>query len=335
MNMTKKKLVSLMVITTVAVGAVIFAGSSYLSSDAVADGKGLPVEITVAARELPFDQPTATMPGGPAVRFAGGWALTSSHEDFGGFSGLVVDSENNTLTAISDKGDWWQAPFDVRRFSPPTTGVMQGYSAGTIADKKDLDAESLIRFDDGFLVSFEHNHRLEFVKEAGKAGIAPPLAAIDFAGVSMNSGMEAIARLKTGQLLAFAERGLDVGGQQKAWLVSAGTADDIWFKPPMNFSPTDAATLPNGDILVLLRYFSAIDGVAVKVHRIKAAKIVAGATLSGEEILHLTPEFSVDNMEGLDVVALDNDTVRLVMISDDNFNSFQRTLLMMFDYDYR
>lgn len=333
--MMKKKFVSLMLVATVAVGAVMFAGSSYLPADAVVGGEGLPVEITVTASELPFDQLVVTKSGGPVVRFEGGWALTSRNEDFGGFSGLVVDSENNSLTAISDKGDWWQAPFDVRRFSPPTTGVMQGYSPGTIADKKDLDAESLIRFDDGFLVSFEHNHRLEFVSETGKVGVAPPLAAIDFAGVSMNSGMEAIARLKTGQLLAFAERGLDVGGRQKAWLVSAGTVDDIWFKPPMNFSPTDAATLPNGDILVLLRHFSAIDGVAIKVHRIKVAEIVAGAILSGEEILHLTPEFSVDNMEGLDVVALDSDTVRLVMISDDNFNSFQRTLLMMFDYDYR
>jgi len=333
--MMKKKFVGFLFIATVAVGALIFAGSSYHTVDAVAEGVGLPVEIVVMASELPFGQPFATKPGEPTVRFASGWALTSNHEAFGGFSGLVVDNENNELVAISDKGDWWQAPFKAKGFSPPTTGVMQGYSPGTIADKKDLDAESLIKFDDGFLVSFEHNHRLEFVKEAGTAGVAPKLAAIDFSGVSMNSGMEAITRLKSGQLLAFAERGRDVSGRQKAWLVSAGTVDDIWFKPPINFSPTDAATLPNGDVLVLLRHFSAIDGVAIKVLHINATEIVAGATLSGEEILHLTPEFSVDNMEGLDVVALDSDTVRLVMISDDNFNSFQRTLLMMFDYDYR
>ncbi len=333
--MMKKKIVGLVLMAAVAVGAIIITGYSYHLVDAAAEADGLPVEIIVVASELPRDQPLAAKSGDPKVRFEGGWALTSRHKDFGGFSGLVVDSENNSLVAISDKGDWWQASFDARGFSPPAAGIMQGYSPGMVADKKDLDAESLIRFEGGFLVSFEHNHRLEFVKEAGTAGVAPPLAAINFGGVSMNSGMEAITRLESGQLLAFAERGRDGGGRQKAWLVSADKVDNIWFKPPVNFSPTDAATLPNGDVLVLLRQFSAIDGVAIKVHRIKVAEIVAGVTLIGDEILHLTPEFPVDNMEGLDVVALDDDTVRLVMISDDNFNSFQRTLLMMFDYDYR
>jgi len=333
--MMKKKIVGLVLMAGIAVSAIIITGFSYHVVDAAAENGSLPVEIVVVASELPRDQPLVANPGGSKVRFEGGWALSSSHEGFGGFSGLVVDSENNSLVAISDKGDWWQASFDARAYLPPTAGIMQGYSPGAIADKKDLDAESLIRFEGGFLVSFEHNHRLEFVKEAGTAGAAPPLATIDFGGVSMNSGMEAITRLDSGQVLAFAERGRDGGGRQKAWLVSADKVDNIWFKPPVNFSPTDAATLPNGDVLVLLRHFSAIDGVAIKVHRIKAAQIVSGATLIGEEILHLTPEFSVDNMEGMDVVSLDGNTVRLVIISDDNFNSFQRTLLMMFDYDYR
>ncbi len=40
-------------------------------------------------------------------------------------------------------------------------------------------------------------------------------------------------------------------------------------------------------------------------------------------------------MEGMDLVALDENTVRIAMISDDNFNPLQRTLLMMFDYTYQ
>ncbi len=322
-------------LVAVAVVALVIAGFADRGIGAASRDADLPVAMIAQASELPFDQPLPKSPGGQRVRFAGGWSLTSGYEEFGGFSGLLIDDKSKILLAISDKGDWWQTPFDVRRFVPPTAGIMRRYAAGTAADKKDLDAESLIKFNDGYLVSFEHNLRLEFVAEVGEGGTAPPLATIDFAGVSMNSGMEAIARLRGGQLLAFSERGRNGSGQLKAWLVSSTSVQDLWFQPPANFAPTDAATLPNGDVLVLLRYFSAIDGVAIKVHRIKADDIATGSVLTGEEILHLTPEFTVDNMEGLDVVALDDDTVRLVMISDDNFNSIQRTLLMMFDYDYR
>lgn len=331
----RKIFIGLAGFTVIASGVLAAVSYAYHGIGAAAMDADLPVAMTVQASQLPLDQTFKQSTGGHRVRFEGGWTLSSGHDGFGGFSGLVIDDENKTLLAISDKGDWWQTPFDVQRFSPPTAGIMRGYAKDTAADKKDLDAESLIKFDGGYLVSFEQNHRLELVTEVGEGGVPAPLAKIDFSGVSMNSGMEAIARLKDGKLLAFSERGRNRKGQLKAWLVSAVSVQDLWYKPPANFAPTDAATLPNGDVLVLLRYFSAIEGVAIKVHRIKAGDIAAGAELTGEEVLHLTPEFSVDNMEGMDAVVLDDNTVRLVMISDDNFNLVQRTLLMMFDYDYR
>jgi len=330
----KKTFATLLVAVVVGVGAL--ASMGFASRDMRASQEtGLPVDVTVQASQLPLDQIVAESPDGRRVRFEGGWALTSDYGEFGGFSGIVVDNDAKSLVAISDKGDWWQAHFDARGFVPPTAGTMQRFSLGATADKIDLDAESLIRFGGGYLVSFEHNHRLEFVSEIGAIPSRPALSDIDFSGISGNGGMEAIARLATGQLLAIAERGLNGADQLKAWLVSPEVVQGLWFKPPANFSPTDAAVMPNGDVLVLLRHFSAIDGVAIKVHHIKAEDIVPGAAFSGEEVLHLTPEFTVDNMEGLDVVAMDEDTVRLVMISDDNFNPLQRTLLMMFDYDYR
>ena len=261
--------------------------------------------------------------------------LTSENDDFGGFSGLVVDAASQTLLAINDKGDWWQAAFDAMSGEPPVSGVLQAYVPGAQADKVDLDAESLVRFRDGYLVSFEQQHRLEFVKGVGSQPQPTGLAPINFAGVSNNSGIEAMAVLPSGGLLAFAERGLNVGGHLKAWLVTEDSVQNIYFKPPANFAPTDAATLSNGDVLLLLRKYSAIEGVAVKVLHINAEEIRADAILEGQEILHLTPEGPVDNMEGLDVVVLDDNSVRMVMISDDNFSPLQRTLLMMFDYQYR
>lgn len=308
-----------------------FAGGNRPS---VAESAGLPVEVTIVAN--PLERPILDEPIEQGLSFAGGWILASDHEGFGGFSGLVVDGDAGSLVAISDKGDWWQAPFDVVGALPPGTGSMRNYTFGAIADKEDLDAESLIRFQGGYLVAFEQNHRLEFLTEVGGKPSPPSgLANIDFSGVSNNSGMEAIAFLPSGSLLAFTERGLDTSGRLKAWLVSDDSVTDLYFAPPANFAPTDAAVLPNGDVLVLLRKYSAVEGVAVKVMHVEATGISPGAVLAGREILHLTPEGPVDNMEGLDVVTLADDKVRLVMISDDNFNPLQRTLLMMFDYKYQ
>ncbi len=308
-----------------------FAGGNRPS---IAESAGLPVEVTITANQL--ERPHGEEAARQDIRYAGGWVLNSDHKGFGGFSGLIVDGDAGSLVAISDKGDWWQAPFDALTGQPPGTGSMRSYTLGALADKEDLDAESLIRFQGGYLVAFEQNHRLEFLAEVGGRPSPPSgLASIDFSGVSNNSGMEAIALLPSGRLLAFTERGQDTGGRLKAWLVSGDRVADLYFAPPANFAPTDAAVLPNGDVLVLLRKYSAVEGVAVKVMHVEAAGILPGAVLAGREILHLTPEDPVDNMEGLDIVALGGDKVRLVMISDDNFNPLQRTLLMMFDYKYQ
>ena len=315
-------------------GCVLFATVGFLGFKSLTaqaqEAAGGPVDILVSAEALSL-QPLQ----GENVRFAGGWSLRSANEDFGGFSGLVLDPNANTLIAINDKGDWWQAGFNPLAGTAPTSGTLRGYVPGTVADKIDLDSESLARFRGGFLVSFEQRHRIEFVANPGSKPAPSGLAPINFAGVSGNSGLEAIAMLPSGALLAFAERGLDLNGRLKAWLVTEGAATNISFKPPANFAPTDAAALPNGDVLLLLRKYSAVEGVAVKVLHIKAEDIQPGTVLGGVEILHLTPEGAVDNMEGLDVIAMDENTVRMVMISDDNFNPLQRTLLMMFDYDYR
>ncbi len=326
--------VSLLMISIVAgVGLLLPPGDD---AAIVAKDLGLPTAIKVTATPLALDLKAPSGRVVVKVRYAGGWELSSDHDDFGGFSGLLIDADKQQLLSINDKGDWWQSPFDALSGAAPAGGMMSGYTRTSESDKVDLDAESLIRYGNGFLVSFEQNHRLEYVKEPGAKPTPPEeLAAIDFGGVSQNGGMEAIAHLHTGEVLAFAERGEGVDGRLKAWLVSEMQASNLYFAPPKNFAPTDAAVLPNGDVLVLLRKYSAIEGVAIKVHHIKAESIVAGTVLKGTEILHLTPAGPVDNMEGLDVVPVDDTTVRLVMIADDNFNPLQRTLLMMFDYAYK
>lgn len=333
--MKKTNLIAGVLVLAIVGGAVLWPEDNavgQMTEAEAARATGLPIDIKVSSEPLALslaDQDTN-------ISFVGGWALSSDHEDFGGFSGLVLEGAAGELLAINDKGDWWHAPFNPSTARAPTGGSMRAYTMGAVADKTDLDAESLLQTNGGYLISFEQNHRLEFQPEIGgrptsKTGFAP----IDFAGISKNGGMEAITLLPTGELLAFAERGRDTQGRLKAWLVSEDQVAPVFFAPPKNFAPTDAATLPNGDVLVLLRKYSAIDGVEVRLHHLAAADILSGAVLKGAPILKLTPEGPVDNMEGMDLVALDENTVRIAMISDDNFNPLQRTLLMMFDYTYQ
>lgn len=294
-----------------------------------------PTPVSIMAIPLPLSEAEPARRAVGKARYVAGWALTASSEDFGGFSGLVwADGE---LTAISDAGDWLQAPFDARAAAAPTRGEMRGFIDGDIVLKKiQLDAESLIRFAGGYLVSFEQRHRLDWVPAPGAEPAAVPgLAPFNLAGLSNNGGLEAIAELAPGSIIAFAERGRDPQGRLKVWYSAYGAEASMLFAPPKSYAPTDAARLPNGDLLLLLRYYSNIDGVSVKLLHIAATDIQPGAVLRGTEILHLSPEMTVDNMEALDVVAIDDNTVRLIMMSDDNFNPLQRTLLTIFDYDYK
>ena len=89
------------------------------------------------------------------------------------------------------------------------------------------------------------------------------------------------------------------------------------------------AALADGGVLVLERGYTAIGGAKGRVMQIETP--VAGEPISGlRELARLTPPIQVDNYEGL-AVHIDNDgAVLLYIVSDDNFNPLQRTLLMMF-----
>ncbi|MEE9545852.1 MAG: esterase-like activity of phytase family protein, partial [Rhodospirillales bacterium] len=97
------------------------------------------------------------------------------------------------------------------------------------------------------------------------------------------------------------------------------------------FSPTAAATLPGGDVIVLERRFSLIEGIAIRVLLVAKTAWQPEALVRGAEIALIKPPLGVDNFEGLAVRRADSGETLLYMISDDNFSTGQRTLLMMFE----
>jgi hypothetical protein len=95
------------------------------------------------------------------------------------------------------------------------------------------------------------------------------------------------------------------------------------------YDVTDLAFLPTGDMLILERRFSFLGGLGARLRRIAPGAIRPGAMVDGPVIFETGPSQQVDNMEGLALHQENGETI-LTMISDDNFRSFQRTLLLEF-----
>ncbi|TNE63484.1 MAG: hypothetical protein EP335_09425 [Alphaproteobacteria bacterium] len=290
----------------------------------------------VHAEAVPLDPRDPNRRDIGALTYVAGWSLRSPDPRFGGWSGLVVTDGGRKLVAISDQGDWLSAKLDISAPNPLSDSVLQPLDPNLPgATKIAFDSESLIEAPDGgFLVSFEQMHRLLRASPGGPISNTPYNKIIDFEGVHSNSGMEAISFLNDGRLMVMFETPLkgEEGSDSRltGWVGDEAGGGRFWFQRPKDYSATDAATMKNGDMLLLMRDYSPLRGVSAKILRIKGADIKAGATITGEELATLKPPLTVDNMEGLAVVERDGQPPLLFLISDDNFRMTQRSLLLVF-----
>ena len=133
-----------------------------------------------------------------------------------------------------------------------------------------------------------------------------------------------------GTLIALSERGLDPDGNLIAFLVGGPSPGQFSVRRTDKFDISDATLLPSGELLVLERKFSLVDGIGIRIRRIALASLAPGALVDGPTIFEADLMYEIDNMEGIDAfVTPEGDTV-LTMISDDNFSMIQRTLLLQF-----
>ena len=228
-------------------------------------------------------------------------------------------------TAPAASRTWWRASScrsSTRRAAP---------CAATGATPRRLNA---CRGGD-ILVSFESRHRVwRYAAETGGLqGPAQPFPTPKaMQSAPANGGLEALTSLADGRILMLAQTLKRDDGARAGWLVGA-RADALGFHTAPKFLPTDAATLPKGDVLLLSRHFSLLGGAEVRLEGIPAAAIGAGAVLRGALVAHFAPPFTVENFEGVAAVTDEDGSVLVYLLSDDNFNIFQRTLLLLFRLD--
>lgn len=273
------------------------------------------------------------------LTFLAGFQLRSSHPHFGGLSGLAVSADGGMLYAVTDRGHWvWarmhHAPdgrlssLDGWQITPlltPGEGAVQGNLA---------DAEGLARDRDGtFIVSFEREHRLWRYPPPSVGFHSPPQPVPippDLARAPPNGGAEAVTVLPDGQLLILTEEYENPDGSIKAWLIAADRFVPLSYSSTHGFRPTDAAGLRNGDVLVLERRYSLVSGWSGRIQRLSRASLDAGGTIVGQEIARFEPPLLVDNFEGIAVREDPQVGTLVYVVTDDNFNRMQRTLLLQF-----
>lgn len=316
----------------------------FLSAPAAAQ---TPLELRTTPLRLNAADETQVTAGD--LRWRGGLLLSAEDPRFGGLSDLVISPDGRSITAITDAGRWITARLTYDK-AGNLAGVADG-QWGALRDTKGLllsgkanqDAEALTRLADGsLLVAYEHYHRLRRFPPAqtagdGLAGVPKPLdRPAGLAAAGTNSGIEALVALAGDRLLAFTE-GQSIGGLQggNGYAVYLRDGAGLWqglaLKPKGHFYPTSAAQLPSGDVILLERRFTLLGGLSARLRRIPLAAIQPGALLDGIEIAELRPPLTLDNFEGVAVHQLGDGTTRITLLSDDNFNPLQRTLIVQFD----
>lgn len=317
----------------------LLCAAALLALLAAAGGAAAQTPLSLTAKPLPLNPEDKAQQHVGGLVWRGGLAVAAADPRFGGLSDLTLSPDGRSLTAVSDAGRWVTA-----RLTYDSAGHLAGIAAaesGALRDprgrllsgKGAQDAEALARRDDGSLVvAFERDHRLLAFGNGGLAGIPKSIAApAGLAGAGSNSGIEALVALSGNRLLAFTE-GQKAGA---AYAVYLRETDGRWhglaLKPKGLFVPTGAAQLPAGDLLLLERRFTILGGVGARLSRVPLAAIRPGALLEGHEIAELRAPLTVDNFEGVAVHRLSDGTIRITLLSDDNFSPLQRTLIVQFD----
>ena len=267
----------------------------------------------------------------------GAFELRSRHPQFGGISGLSIGADGR-LYAVSDRGYWlsarmrhdsegalvdlldWQIKPILTPERTPTDGLL-------------TDAEALARAPDGsFIVGFEQTHRLWRYLPPPMTFDSPAQAIPvphNLAKAPRNGGLECVTVLPSGKILILAEELQNKDESFKGWLIDDQQAMELSYLPSAGFRASDCAALPNGDVIVLERHLSIFLAFSARLKLIRAASIRPHAMLNGEDLLRLDPPLRLDNFEGI-AVQEDAAGTLIYLISDNNFQPFQRTLLVQF-----
>ena len=279
------------------------------------------------------------------LHYAGGLVLSGGGERFGGWSAMEVSDDGSRLLAISDRGAWMTAGLDYDR-----SGDLAGLSNVVIAPMLDedgaplagerADAEGLAHLGGGrYAVSFERDHRIAVYDIgpdwSGVETAAPqPFPAPPGADrLRANAGAEALARVDRA-LWAGIEDPIVDGQPNTVWRYDLDQLDTPPRSANLTLTPgfglTGLAADRAGGLVVIERFWARDVGNRIRIGQAPGAQLgQSGAALAPRLIAAFEPNMTVDNFEAVALAQVDGER-RLYLLSDDNFNAAQRTLLLSF-----
>jgi hypothetical protein len=270
-----------------------------------------------------------------ALMFRSGIVLRSDVSAFGGFSGLWRSGNGQEVIALADNAQILKARIET------ADGRLSGLSGAVLSPlilsngvpmrrSRYYDTESFALSGNAVFIGTERNHAvIRFERNAAGSiirGVPIPVPAA-LRDLPSNGGLEALAvapqrSALSGALVGIAEGGsgfILTGSRQGAFQVVLTGGYDV----------TDLAFLPEGDAVILERRFSLFGGFACRLRRIEASALRPGARVDGETLYESEASHQVDNMEGVAVHREGGETV-ISLISDNNFSSLQKTVLLEF-----
>ncbi|WZK88771.1 esterase-like activity of phytase family protein [Aliisedimentitalea scapharcae] len=286
-------------------------------------GLGVGLCVAVAA----FAASRAPAPTGGPARLLGSYEWTDNGQPdwFGGFSALEVGAKGRTVTLLNDRSHLMQATIERRGDAivgiTPIATTFLSSSKGEPLTRRVLDSEGLAQTSNGTLyISFEGVARVaRYSQAAARAQVLPRPDA--FRQLPLNKALEALAIDEQGYLYTIPERH-PVKGQGIAVYRWDGTKWSRPFdlKPRGKFRAVGADFGPDGRFYLLERDFS-VFGFRSRLRRWTLSPIGP----LHEETLLQTDFGEHDNLEGVAVWRDEKQRLRAVLVSDDNFNRFQRT----------
>jgi hypothetical protein len=307
-----------------------------------------PQDIKISGRSFTFDRSNPERRDFGRLEWFGGLILTGKSQFFGGYSDLALSADGESLLTISDAGSWLSAKLTTKDgwltgIGDARIGPLTQKDGKPLRNPHDRDSESMVALNPGvieghYLIGFEDRHRIDeyvFENDRFRGPVGSRVLPRELRRMSRNRGLEGMALLRggphKGAVVAFAERKLDPQGDHTGALMEGNNSYPLFLKRTGEFDVTSLASLADGSLLVLERSFiRASFKLDIKLRRIAAADIKPGARLDGEVLLEAGMNFMIDNFEGLAVSETKRGETLITLISDDNFNFFQNTLLARF-----
>jgi len=323
----------------------IFAAAMLLAIQAFA-GKAYAEPVALQITPVALLQSDLSRRRVGELEFLAGFEIAATSERWGGVSGAVLDPGGGSIVAVSDRGMWVR--FGLRHDADGRLVALDALAelvplldrnGKALADPGQRDAEAVSRVaGGGLLVAFQGADRLWRygpAKDALTSAAKPFQAPRGLRRAAADKGVTALTALPREQLMMLSGSDFNRTGDVRGWLRRNGRWSEIGWVPVGEFRPSDMAAMPNGEVILLSRKYSAFNGYSARLSIIGNDGIIPLARLRDREIAVIAEPLTVDNFEAVAVRSASDGSALIYLLSDDRHSMLHRTLLLQFRWRER